>query len=55
MSALDVTVQAQILLLLKELRKEYGLSYLFISHDMAVINEMCDRILVLKDGKIHEE
>ena len=54
-SALDVTVQAQILLLLKELRKEYGLSYLFISHDMAVINEMCDRILVLKDGKIHEE
>lgn len=54
-SALDVTIQAQILALLKELKEEYGLSYLFISHDMAVINEMCDRILRLEDGKIYEE
>ncbi len=54
-SALDVTIQAQILSLLKELGKEYGLSYLFISHDMAVINEMCDRILRLEDGRIYEE
>lgn len=54
-SALDVTIQAQILDLLKELKEELGLSYLFISHDMAVINEMCDRVLRLKDGKIYEE
>ena len=54
-SALDVTIQAQILALLKELKEEYGLSYLFISHDMAVINEMCDRVLRLEDGKIYEE
>lgn len=54
-SALDVTIQAQILSLLKELGREYGLSYLFISHDMAVINEMCDRILRLEDGRIYEE
>ncbi len=54
-SALDVTIQAQILELLKELKEEYKLSYLFISHDMAVINEMCDRILRLEDGKLYEE
>lgn len=54
-SALDVTIQAQILALLKELKEEFGLSYLFISHDMAIINEMCDRVLRLKDGKIYEE
>ena len=54
-SALDVTIQAQILSLLKELGREYGLSYLFISHDMAVIHEMCDRILRLEDGRIYEE
>lgn len=54
-SALDVTIQAQILVLLRELKEEFGLSYLFISHDMAVINEMCDRVLRLEDGKIYEE
>lgn len=54
-SALDVTIQAQILELLKELKEEYGLSYLFISHDMAVIKEMCDRVLRIEDGRIYEE
>lgn len=54
-SALDVTIQAQILTLLKELKEEFGLSYLFISHDMAVIREMCDCVLRLKDGRIEEE
>lgn len=54
-SALDVTIQAQILELLKKLKDEFGLSYLFISHDMAVINEMCDRVLRLRDGKLYEE
>ncbi|MBP3544136.1 MAG: ABC transporter ATP-binding protein [Lachnospiraceae bacterium] len=54
-SALDVTIQAQILKLLKELKEEFGLSYLFISHDMAVIKEMCDRVLRLEDGRLYEE
>lgn len=54
-SALDVTIQAQILKLLLELKEEFGLSYLFISHDREVINEMCDRILRIEDGKIYGE
>lgn len=53
-SSLDVTVQAQILELLLKLRDQYGLSYLFISHDMNVIYQMCDRICVMYQGEIIE-
>lgn len=54
-SALDVTIQAQILDLLLHLRDEYDLSYIFISHDLNVIYEMCDRVLVMYQGAIIEE
>jgi len=54
-SALDVSVQAQVLNLLKDLQNENTLTYLFISHDLAVISNMADKIGVLKDGELVEE
>ena len=53
-SALDVTIQAQIMELMQKLQEEMQLSYLFISHDINVVYKMCDRIMVMKEGKIVE-
>jgi ABC-type oligopeptide transport system ATPase subunit len=54
-SSLDVTIQLQILRLLKEIHGRLGITYLFISHDLRVIRFMCDRVAVMKAGKIIEE
>src|SRR5690606_39698275 len=54
-SALDVSVQAQVLNLLNELKHEFGFTYIFISHDLAVAKHMADRILVMHEGRIVEE
>ncbi len=53
-SALDVSVQAQVLNLLNELKKEFGFTYIFISHDLSVVKFMCDRMVVMNAGKVEE-
>ncbi len=53
-SALDVSVQAQVLNLLNELKKDFGFTYIFISHDLAVVKYMADQLIVMNEGKIEE-
>lgn len=54
-SALDVTVQAEVLSLLNRLQQDRGIAYLFICHDIALVQDFCDRVIVMHDGRIVEE